>query len=170
MSPQESTALRGSRLFAFVQDGAAPAAHAGVMEKHSMETTRTTRTDHNIWVGISYDDPHAAREWLRALGFDDGVLVPGPEEGEVTHSEILWPEGGRVMVHSRSRTDQTFTTPAGGASVYVVCTDPDAVLARAERLGARVVRPMEETDYGSRGFSIADLEGNRWSFGTYAGE
>ncbi len=28
---------------------------------------------------------------------------------------------------------------------------------------------MEETDYGSRGFSVADVEGNRWSFGTYAG-
>jgi uncharacterized glyoxalase superfamily protein PhnB len=28
---------------------------------------------------------------------------------------------------------------------------------------------MEDTDYGSRGFSIADEEGNRWSFGTYAG-
>jgi uncharacterized glyoxalase superfamily protein PhnB len=29
---------------------------------------------------------------------------------------------------------------------------------------------MSETDYGSRGFSVKDAEGNRWSFGTYAGE
>jgi uncharacterized glyoxalase superfamily protein PhnB len=53
--------------------------------------------------------------------------------------------------------------------VYVVVTDPHAVHGRAERLGATFVRPLEETDYGSTGFSITDPEDNRWSFGTYAG-
>ncbi len=127
------------------------------------------QTDHNIWVGISYDDPASARAWLRDLGFEEGILVPGDADGEVRHSEMVWPEGGRVMVSSRDKEDATFVTPPGAASVYVVCDDPDAVLARAETLGAEVVRPMEETDYGSRGFSIRDPEGNRWSFGTYAG-
>lgn len=129
----------------------------------------TQKTDHNVWVGISYDDPHAARAWLRALGFVEGILVPGDADLEVRHSEMLWPEGGRVMVHSRNKSDPTFETPRGSAAVYVVCEDPDAVLARAEALGAELVRPMEDSDYGSRGFSIRDVEGNRWSFGTYAG-
>ena len=82
---------------------------------------------------------------------------------------MVWPEGGRVMVHSRGKEDDAFATPPGGANVYVVVDDPDDVWARAHQLGAQVVRPMEDTDYGSRGFSIADGEGNRWSFGTYAG-
>lgn len=125
-------------------------------------------TDHNIWVGISYDDPHAARAWLRDLGFTAGILVPGDTEGEVRHSEMLWPEGGRVMVHSRSKSDKAFDTPPGAAVVYVVTDHADDVFARAEKLGATVVRPMEDTDYGSHGFSIADAEGNRWSFGSYA--
>jgi uncharacterized glyoxalase superfamily protein PhnB len=73
------------------------------------------------------------------------------------------------MVHSRGKADDTFTSAAGTGNVYVVCDDPDAVWARAEALAARVLRPMEDTDYGSRGFSIADTEGNAWSFGTYAG-
>ncbi len=34
-------------------------------------------------------------------------------------------------------------------------------------LGAEVVRPLEDQDYGSRDFSVRDLEGNLWSFGTY---
>ena len=50
-----------------------------------------------------------------------------------------------------------------------MCDDPDAVWSSAQALGATVLRPMEDTDYGSRGFSIADAEGNAWSFGTYAG-
>jgi len=138
----------------------------------------TTRTDHNLWPGISYDDAHAARTWLAALGFDEGICVEssagdqpgGIQPGEIQHSEMLWPEGGRVMVHTRGKTDDTFATPPGAGNVYVVCDDPDVVWARAEALGARVLRPMEDTDYGSHGFSIADAEGNSWSFGTYAGD
>lgn len=128
-----------------------------------------SRTDHNIWTGLSYDDPLAARAWLSALGFTDGILVMSEDGTTVAHSEMFWPEGGRVMLSSRGREDDTFTVPRGAASVYVVVDDPDAVFARAKDLGARILRDPEDTDYGSRGFSIADAEGNRWSFGTYAG-
>ena len=72
------------------------------------------------------------------------------------------------MVHSHREGDP-FDTPTGSGNVYVVTRDPDAAYARAMALGAKVVREMEDTDYGSRGFSIADPEGNVWSFGTYAG-
>jgi uncharacterized glyoxalase superfamily protein PhnB len=129
----------------------------------------TQRVDHNIWTGLSYDDPLAARAWLAALGFDEGILVPGPE-GTIQHSEMLWPEGGRVMISSRGKSDDTFSVVLGAASVYVVVDDPDAIYHRAKQLDAEIVRDMENTDYGSRGFSIKDAEGNRWSFGTYAGE
>src|SRR5687767_10521193 len=59
------------------------------------------------WVGLSYDDPLAARAWLRELGFDEGILVQD-EAGAVEHSEMLWPEGGRVMVSSRATGHDTF--------------------------------------------------------------
>lgn len=130
----------------------------------------TQRTDRNIWPAFSYDDPIAARAWLAALGFEDGILVTDPGTGTVRHSEMLWPEGGRVMVSARGQDAGQFSLPPGGSAVYVVTTDPDAVFVRARQLGAKVLRDMEDTDYGSRGFSITDAEGNRWSFGTYAGE
>lgn len=87
----------------------------------------------------------------------------------VQHSEMIWPEGGRVMVSSRGPDKGPFDVPRGAGSVYVVVEDPDSVFALAKNLAADVIRDMEETDYGSRGFSIADAEGNSWSFGTYAG-
>jgi uncharacterized glyoxalase superfamily protein PhnB len=133
------------------------------------EHSATSRPDHNIWPGLTYDDPIAARTWLAALGFTEGVLV-GNGDGTVHHSEMIWPEGGRVMLSSSGRSDATFASPRGSGSVYVVVDDPDAIFGRAQDLGATVLRGMEDTDYGSRGFSIADAEGNRWSFGTYAGE
>ncbi|MGH9106484.1 MAG: glyoxalase [Acidimicrobiales bacterium] len=104
------------------------------------------RADHNIWTGLTYDDPMAARTWLSALGFEEGVLVTGERAGAVRHSEMLWPEGGRVMVSSRGGPDDTFSVARGAASVYVVLDDPDAVFARAKQLGAEVVRDMEDTD------------------------
>ncbi|WP_223277597.1 glyoxalase/bleomycin resistance/extradiol dioxygenase family protein [Janibacter sp. YB324] len=52
------------------------------------------------------------------------------------HSEMLWPEGGRVMIASARPDDPHFTTPAGSANLYVVTDDPDAVHAHAEALGA----------------------------------
>jgi uncharacterized glyoxalase superfamily protein PhnB len=129
----------------------------------------TQRADHNIWPGLTYDDPHAARRWLARLGFLEGVLVTG-DDGAVHHSEMIWPEGGRVMVSSAGKADATFSSPRGSGSVYVVVDDPDLVHARARELGAHIIRDLEDTDYGSRGFSVTDAEGNRWSFGTYAGE
>jgi uncharacterized glyoxalase superfamily protein PhnB len=52
----------------------------------------------------------------------------------------------------------------------VVTSDPDAVHARAVAAGAEITAALHETDYGSRDFAARDPEGNRWSFGTYAGE
>lgn len=127
-----------------------------------------TRTDHNIWPSVTAADPLAIREWLAALGFAEGILVPGAD-GEVRHSEMLWPEGGRVMVSSATKGDDTFVRAVGSAVLYIVTDEPDAVLERANAAGVEVTRGMEESDYGSRGFSLVDPEGNSWSFGTYAG-
>jgi uncharacterized glyoxalase superfamily protein PhnB len=58
----------------------------------------------------------------------------------------------------------------GNDAVYGVCDDPDALFERATAAGAEVVRGLKDEDYGSRGFTVRDPEGNLWSFGTYAGE
>lgn len=133
-----------------------------------MDTTPQQTSDHNIWPGITARDPRALRAWLSSLGFAEGICVDA-EDGGVRHSEMIWPEGGRVMVHSAKPDDPHFTTQVGGAILYVVTDHPDEVHARAEAAGATFTRPMAEEDYGSRGFSVLDPEGNSWSFGTYAG-
>ena len=127
-----------------------------------------TREDRNIWPGLTYDDPLAIRAWLAALGFEEGVLVPG-EDGDraVRHSEMLWPEGGRVMISSHTG-DGRYDGRTG--SCYVVTSDPDAVHRRAVELGATVVREPVDTDYGSRDVGLLDPEGHAWHFGTCAGE
>lgn len=126
------------------------------------------RSDHNIWPLLTSTDALALRSWLSDLGFADGVCVPGDEEGTVRHSEMLWPEGGRLMVCTAD--DRDLVVPAGQSSAYVVTADPRTVFGRAERLGAKITRPLEEASgYTSLGFSLETPEGHSISFGTYAG-
>jgi uncharacterized glyoxalase superfamily protein PhnB len=126
----------------------------------------------NVWPGLVYDDAHAAIRFLAdAFGFEQRILVPAAQEGRVAHAELRWPEGGGVMLGSANRAESVFSQrPTGVASTYVVTDEPDAVYERAVLAGAEVVQGLRDEEYGSRGFSVRDPEGNLWSFGTYRGE
>ena len=128
------------------------------------------RPDHSIWPALAYQDPAAMRRWLLALGFVEGIVLPGEAEGEIHHSEMLWPEGGRVTVSSTGTREAGFDTPPGAVGLHVVTDDPDRVHARAVALDAPIVRPLvDQSDYQSRDFSVRDPEGNIWTFATYGG-
>lgn len=59
--------------------------------------------------------------------------------------------------------------PDRDSSIYVVTDEPDALHERATAAGAAIARGLRDEDYGSRGFTARDPEGNLWSFGTYSG-
>ena len=52
-------------------------------------------------------------------------------------------------------------------SAYIVVPDADAHYARAKRAGAEIVLDIKDEDYGGRGYSCRDPEGQLWNFGTY---
>lgn len=125
-----------------------------------------------IWPCLNYADAPAAMQFLvDVLGFEETARHTGASDDVIVHAEARWPEGGGVMFGSAGREDSEFSAKAVGASsVYVITDDPDAVYARAVAGGAEITRPMEDADYGSRGFIVRDPEGNLFSFGTYRGE
>jgi uncharacterized glyoxalase superfamily protein PhnB len=91
----------------------------------------------------------------------------------VEHSQLRWPEGGIVMVSSANRPGNAFSQrPVGSDNLYVVTADPDRVYQRCLAAGATVVFEPSSPDHdpGGTSFTIADPEGNLWTFGTYAGE
>jgi uncharacterized glyoxalase superfamily protein PhnB len=130
----------------------------------------------NVISGLRYHDAPAAIEFLcRAFGFERHLVVPGEEEGTIAHAQLRF-GNGMVMLGTAGRHggsfDELMTTPReiGGRntqSVYVVVDDPDAHHERALAAGAKVVMPLEDKDYGGRGYSARDLEGHVWSFGDY---
>jgi len=124
-----------------------------------------------VWPCFSYEDaPAAVRFLCDVLGFEKSLVVTdGTDTSVVHHAELRWPEGGGVMFGTAHR-DTELARNAGMGSAYVVTDRPDEIHARAVAAGARVVHALHDADYGSRGFTIADPEGNLWSFGTYRGE
>jgi uncharacterized glyoxalase superfamily protein PhnB len=110
----------------------------------------------NMSPTLLYEDAPAALGWLeRAFGFEKLVVFPG-ENGSITHAELrLGP--GVVMLGSTRPSDE----------VCVVIDDPDRHHAQAVASAARIVQPLENTHYGSRGYSARDLEGRVWTFSTY---
>lgn len=125
-----------------------------------------------VWPTLVYADAAAAIRFLvDAFGFEKRLVVPGGQPDVVEHAQLAWPEGGGVMLGTAQREDNVFSQrPLGAASVYVVTDEPDALYERATAAGAELVRGLQDEDYGSRGFSVRDPEGNIWSFGTYRGE
>lgn len=121
-----------------------------------------------FYPALRYRDPDAAITWLGdALGFtphnvyrDDG--------GGVRHAELAFGEG-IVMLGGfpDDAAEGRLHYEQGVTSTYAFVADPDALYAKATAAGADVAVPLRDTDYGSREFSVFDLEGHLWSFGTY---
>jgi uncharacterized glyoxalase superfamily protein PhnB len=128
-----------------------------------------------VWPALRARDARALIRFLvDAFGFEETVVYGDQPDGGgdvVVHAELSWPLGGGVMLGSvREGADDGWPVPPGSAGCYVVTDDPDALHDRAVAAGAKVTRPLHDTDYGSRDFAVQDPEGNRWSFGTYRGE
>lgn len=127
----------------------------------------------SIWPTFLYSDARAAIDFLeRAFGFRATLIVANEHDNAIVeHCQMTGPEGGGIMLGTANRADNKFSQrPTGGASTYVVTSEPDALYDRAVGAGAEVFHELEDQDYGSRDFSVLDLEGNIWSFGTYRGE
>ena len=126
-----------------------------------------------LWPVLTFHDARAEMEFLHsAFGLEETAIVAREDDPTIIeHGEMRWPSGPGIMFGSAGKDDSPFgTRQPGNESVYVVCDDPDALFARATGAGAEVVRGLRDEDYGSRGFTVRDPEGNLWSFGTYAGE
>ena len=124
-----------------------------------------------VWPSIRCGDTRALIDFLvAAFGFEEQFSVPGEDGKGIIHAQIRWPGGGGVMLGDAEGGDAFhLSLPFGSASIYVVTDQPDALHDRAVAVGATIVRGLRDEDYGSRGFSATDPEGNLWSFGTYAG-
>lgn len=119
---------------------------------------------------LSYRDPDAAIAFLtRAFGFE-AVAVYRDDDGRVQHAELAL--GPSIIMLGSEQEAIGWVSPLTAKmrtmTISVYWPQPlDELLARAVHAGATVVRPLQDTSYGSREFSVRDPEGNEWHWGTY---
>lgn len=127
-------------------------------------------TPSDIHPCLSYDDASKAIDWLcKAFGFVKRFVVAGAD-GSIHHSELSLGTG--VIMVSSSKPEAFLVSPlrtkgllSQALSVYV--PDPDAHYKVAVAAGAKVTRPLQDEEYGARGYMVEDIEGHQWYFGNY---
>ncbi len=135
------------------------------------EFAKNTRA--TVIPGLRYRDAPAAIDWLcEAFGFEKNLVVPN-EDGTIAHAQLSFGNGMIMLGSVRDEgAHPTMTQPdeIGGAETqapYLVVTDADVIYARAKAAGAKIVREIEDPEYGGRLFSCRDPEGHLWHIGTY---
>lgn len=125
-----------------------------------------TAAETKLWLSMAFDDVDRMAAWLTTLGFTEHATHRDERDPSVVaHAEWLWPAGGGVMFGSRRSGG--LLDNVGRSAAYLVTDDPDDVFRRAVEAGATVERELADNDYGGRGGSVRDPEGNHWSFGSY---
>ena len=118
---------------------------------------------------VRYEDARAAIRWLcGTFGFVE--LFSVPKDGAVVRHAQLRLGTNVIMIGSVRRDDGIASPKAVGAAtqgLYVWVEDVDAHCARARAAGAVITSPPADTNFGSRDYHVADLEGHPWAFGTY---
>lgn len=121
-----------------------------------------------VWATLQAQDAPALIEFLvETLGFVRTAVYADGDQ--VAHAQLDWPEGGGIMLGSH-KSGAEWSRQPGTAGMYVVTEHVDTLYERVRKAGATVVTEIADQDYGNRTFSIADPEGNLWSFGPYRGE
>lgn len=121
------------------------------------------------WQTLTVRDPDTIMTWLGAIGFSEHLTVRNKDDPSIVlHAEWIW-SGGGIMFGS-VRADAVGASAPGNAACYLVAADPESMFDAAVAAGATVVRAMQEEDYGGRGGTVRDPEGNHWSFGSYQPE
>jgi len=126
-----------------------------------------------IMPALRYRNAPAAIDWLcQVFGFEKHAVYPGPDN-TIGHAELKL--GGGMIMLGTGKDDaygRGFKSPGEIGNVetrsaYVMVDNADAVYARAKAAGGTIVREIQNTDYGSREFTVKDPEGHSWSVGTY---
>jgi uncharacterized glyoxalase superfamily protein PhnB len=123
--------------------------------------------------GHRYRNAQAAIEWLaKVFGFEQHAVHKG-EDGSIAHAELTL-GGGMIMLGSVKDDEfgRGYKAPdeLGGIETSTICVvvrDADAAYARSVEAGAEIIRPLQDTPYGSREFGVKDPEGHSWFAGTY---
>ena len=113
------------------------------------------------------------RFYEAAFGFKVTGEVMRNEAGVVMHAGMRL--GDATIMFAPQSTSSEMKAPASSGatdslSIYLYVADVDALAARAERAGARVIQRPADQFWGDRIAVFKDPDGYHWTFATNVGE
>ncbi len=124
---------------------------------------------------VLYRVANAGITWLVAvLGFREHSVYRD-KSGVVEHAELLFGEGGMLMLGTAGRNPETAAWNAlpreldgkSTGGVYLIVPDCTPVWERAQAAATEVLMPLRTMDYGGQAFTVRDMDGHIWSLGEY---
>lgn len=129
------------------------------------------KTGASIIPALRYREAAKAIDWLcDVFGFHKRMVVPAGN-GRIAHAELTL-ENGMIMLGDADSEYGNLVEPPSDSKrsspgLYVVVADVDVHYARAKAAGAEIVFDIKTQDYGGRDYTVLDLEGHVWTFGSY---
>jgi PhnB protein len=106
--------------------------------------------------------------YKQIFGAVEIMRIPGPG-GRVGHAELRI--GGSVIMLADENPQSGIFGPQSGkrppVSLLVYVEQVDAVTAKAESNGAKIVRPPKDQFYGDRTATLTDPFGHEWTVATH---
>jgi PhnB protein len=106
--------------------------------------------------------------YAAAFGAVENYRLVDPQSGKIGHADLAI--GGASFMLADEHPDFGAFSPAtlGGTPVklHLNVSDADEIVARAERAGATVLRPVQDQMHGERSGMIVDPFGHQWFIGT----
>lgn len=121
----------------------------------------------SVYPVLRYRDPSNAVQFLAFAFGARKVTEERDEEGKVVHAELRLGDGVILVTKAEDTLMSPLDLPGLNSSLYVYVDDVDDHCELAKEGGANVVAEPEETEYGSREYTVVDLEGHIWTFGSY---
>ncbi|HSC81807.1 MAG TPA: VOC family protein [Chitinolyticbacter sp.] len=106
--------------------------------------------------------------YKQAFGAVEVMRLPTPD-GKIMHAELKI--GGMHLMLSEESPEWGALSPStigdSGSTVVFYVDDAEAVVAQAERAGAKVTMPVADQFWGDRGGSLTDPFGHKWMVSTH---
>lgn len=124
---------------------------------------------HEVFVYLRVKDaPKAIAFYEQAFGAKEKFRLVEPGTNRVGHAELDFGGVATVMV-SEEYPEMGIVGPATlkgtSVSIHLHVDDCDALIAKAESAGAKVIRQPADHFYGERGGTVRDPFGHEWVIG-----
>jgi len=106
--------------------------------------------------------------YVAAFGAVENFRLIDPQSGKIGHAELAVGEAVFMLADEHPDFGALSPVTIGGTPVklHLNVADADDTVARSERAGATVLRPVEDKMHGERSGMIVDPFGHQWFIGT----